>query len=37
VTRFANWLGRPPDLATDEDLRRYQQIEHRETGAARRP
>ena len=30
VTRFANWLGRPPDLATDEDLRRYQ-IEQRET------
>ena len=31
MTRFANWLGRPPDLATDEDLRRYQ-IEQRETG-----
>ena len=31
VTRFANWLGRPPDFATDEDLRRYQ-IEQRETG-----
>lgn len=31
VTRFANWLGRPPDQATDEDLRRYQ-IEQRETG-----
>jgi integrase/recombinase XerD len=24
VTRFANWLGHPSDLATDEDLRRYQ-------------
>jgi hypothetical protein len=23
VTRFATWLGRPPDTATDEDLRRY--------------
>jgi site-specific recombinase XerD len=31
VARFASWLGRPPDLATDEDLRRYQ-IEQRETG-----
>ena len=31
MTRFANWLGRPPDQATDEDLRRYQ-IEQRETG-----
>ena len=31
VARFANWLGRPPDQATDEDLRRYQ-IEQRETG-----
>jgi site-specific recombinase XerD len=31
VTRFAGWLGRPPDQATDEDLRRYQ-IEQRETG-----
>ena len=31
MTRFANWLGRPPDLATGEDLRRYQ-IEQRETG-----
>jgi integrase/recombinase XerD len=24
VSRFAGWLGRPPDTATDEDLRRYQ-------------
>lgn len=31
MTRFANWLGGPPDQATDEDLRRYQ-IEQRETG-----
>jgi hypothetical protein len=31
VPRFANWLGRPPDQATDEDLRRYQ-IEQSETG-----
>lgn len=31
VSRFANWLGRPPDLATDEDLRRYQ-IDQSETG-----
>jgi Phage integrase, N-terminal SAM-like domain len=31
VTRFATWLGRPPDTATDEDLRRYQ-IEQSETG-----
>jgi site-specific recombinase XerD len=31
VARFAAWLGRPPDRATDEDLRRYQ-IEQRETG-----
>jgi len=31
MTRFVNWLGRPPGLATDEDLRRYQ-IEQRETG-----
>lgn len=31
VARFATWLGRPPDQATDEDLRRYQ-IEQRETG-----
>ena len=31
VARFANWLGRPPDEATAEDLRRYQ-IEQSETG-----
>jgi site-specific recombinase XerD len=31
VSRFATWLGRPPDTATDEDLRRYQ-IEQTETG-----
>lgn len=31
VAQFTRWLGRPPDLATDEDLRRYQ-IEQRETG-----
>jgi integrase/recombinase XerD len=31
VARFVNWLGRPPDQATDEDLRRYQ-IEQSETG-----
>jgi len=24
VSRFATWLGRPPNTATDEDLRRYQ-------------
>ena len=31
VARFAGWLGRPPDLATDEDLRRFQ-VEQSETG-----
>lgn len=31
VERFAIWLGRPPDAATDEDLRRYQ-IEQSEMG-----
>ncbi|MBN8818695.1 MAG: site-specific integrase [Sphingomonas sp.] len=31
VARFASWLGRPPDTATDEDLRRYQ-IEQSQTG-----
>lgn len=31
VSRFATWLGRPPDTATDDDLRRYQ-IEQTETG-----
>ncbi|MBK6720991.1 MAG: transposase [Sphingomonadales bacterium] len=31
VSRFATWLGRPPDTATDENLRRYQ-IEQTETG-----
>jgi integrase/recombinase XerD len=31
VERFAIWLGRPPDTATDEDLRRYQ-IEQSEMG-----
>lgn len=31
VSRFATWLGRPPDTATDEDLRRYQ-IEQSEMG-----
>ncbi len=31
VSRFATWLGRPPDTATDEDLRRYQ-IEQTEAG-----
>lgn len=31
VSRFAAWLGRRPDTATDEDLRRYQ-IEQSETG-----
>lgn len=31
VARFAGWLGRPPDQATEEDLRRYQ-IEQSETG-----
>ncbi len=31
VTRFAIWLGRPPDTATEEDLRRYQ-IEQTEMG-----
>ena len=31
VARFARWLGRPPDQATHEDLRRYQ-IEQSETG-----
>ena len=31
VSRFATWLGRPPDTATDEDLRRYQS-EQTETG-----
>ena len=31
VERFAIWLGRPPDTATDEDLRRYQ-VEQSEMG-----
>ena len=31
VARFASWLGRPPDTAMDEDLRRYQ-IEQSEAG-----
>lgn len=31
VGRFAGWLGRSPDRATDEDLRRYQ-IEQSEAG-----
>ncbi len=31
VTRFAAWLGLPPDTAADEDLRRYQ-IEQSESG-----
>lgn len=31
IARFAGWLGRPPDQATDEDLRRYQ-IEQSEMG-----
>jgi len=31
VARFASWLGRPPDTATDEDLRRYQ-IKQSQTG-----
>ncbi|GFM31628.1 site-specific integrase [Novosphingobium sp. PY1] len=31
VARFAGWLGRPPDQATDEDLRQYQ-IEQSQTG-----
>jgi integrase/recombinase XerD len=31
VARFAAWLGRPPDTATGEDLRRFQ-IEQREMG-----
>ena len=31
ITRFAIWLGRPPDTATEEDLRRYQ-IEQTEMG-----
>ena len=31
VSRFATWLGRPPDTATDEDLRRYQ-IEQTQAG-----
>jgi integrase/recombinase XerD len=31
LSRFANWLGRPPDTATDENLRRYQ-IDQSETG-----
>lgn len=31
VARFAGWLGRPPDTATAEDLRRFQ-IEQRESG-----
>ncbi|ARR52591.1 hypothetical protein HY78_03595 [Rhizorhabdus wittichii DC-6] len=31
VTRLASWLRRPPDLATDEDLRRFQ-VEQRELG-----
>jgi integrase/recombinase XerD len=30
VARFASWLGRPPDTATDEDLRHYQ-IEQSQT------
>lgn len=31
VGRFASWLGRPPDVAIDEDLRRFQ-IEQCEMG-----
>jgi site-specific recombinase XerD len=31
VARFATWLGRPPDKATAEDLRRFQ-VEQREGG-----
>ena len=31
VARFAIWLGRPPDKATAEDLRRIQ-VEQREAG-----
>jgi site-specific recombinase XerD len=31
VARFAAWLGRPPDKATAEDLRRFQ-VEEREAG-----
>lgn len=31
VTGFPTWLGRPPDTATDEDLRRYQ-VEQSEMG-----
>jgi len=31
VARFASWLGQPPDLATAEDLRRYQ-VEQSATG-----
>lgn len=31
VGRFASWLGRPPDLASDEDLRRFQ-VEQSEAG-----
>lgn len=33
VGRFATFLGRPPDTATADDLRRFQ-IEQRENGVA---
>jgi len=33
VARFSAWLGRPPDKATAEDLRRFQ-VEQREEGMA---
>lgn len=33
VARFASWLGRPPDKATGEDLRRFQ-IEQSDAGMA---
>ena len=31
VARFATFLGRPPDTATAEDIRRFQ-VEQRDTG-----
>lgn len=32
VARFANWLSRQPDLATDEDLDRYVPRRYRSRG-----
>ncbi len=36
VGRFATFLGRPPDTATADDLRRFQ-VEQRDAGVPARP